>query len=118
MLLILGSVMGVLSTAHCRNVIPDVLFTLLDRLLVCFLEEAVAQLDVGDQLVTSTLCEVLSHNDSKHLDAGVGSHGVSRDDPASRTEMMRQGELIVVSIRIAAFFGGLEAEGYERETGS
>jgi hypothetical protein len=109
---------GMLSTTHGRNVIPDVLLTLLDGLLICFLEKTVAQLDIADELVTSTLCEVLSDNNTQHLDTRVGSHGVSGDDPTSRTEVVSESKLIVVAIRITALFNSFEAEGNEGETSS
>lgn len=109
---------SMLSTTHGRNVIPDVLLALLNRLLVCLLEKAVAQLDIADELVTSTLCEVLSDNNSQHLDTRVGGHCVSRDDPTSRTKVVSESKLVVVAIRITALFNSLEAEGNEGETSS
>ena len=75
--------MGLASFAHRDEVLLNVVFPLLDAFSVSLLEEAAAELDVGNERVTSALGEVFSYDDTEHLDIGVGSHGVGGDDPTS-----------------------------------
>jgi hypothetical protein len=80
--------------------------------LVHVVQDANAQFDIRQQLVTPTLAEVLADHHTQHLEIlGVGRHGVSRDDPGAATQLVGESELVVV---LACF--GVETEGDEGET--
>jgi len=90
----------------------NVLLILLDSILVHFIKNTHAELDIREELVTSTLREILTDNDSKHLEVvGVGGHGIGWYDPGSLTELMSDREFIVVLVGL-----GVDAEGNEGET--
>ncbi len=67
------------------------------------------QLDVIDQAVTSRTGEVFSNDDSHEFELlTVWSHGVGRHDPAALTQVMGNGELIIMVLGL-----GVESECYK-----
>lgn len=93
--------------------LPNVLFSLLNTLPIRLLKQATAEGDVVDEGVAAGLSEVFSHDNAQHLDVRVGRHSVGGDDPATRAQVVGQGELVVVAILITTLLGGAEAEGHE-----
>ena len=70
------------------------------------------QLDVIDQGVASSTGEVFSDNDSHELELlAVGSHGVGGHDPAALTQVMGNGELVIMVLGL-----GVKSECHEGQT--
>lgn len=70
-------------------------------LLVSLFEEPDTELDVIDQHVALAAGEILSNNDTKHLELlCVGSHGVGGDDPTTATKSPCQGEFVESAVLI------------------
>jgi len=73
------------------------LIAIVDFLLVHTIQDAKAELDITQQLITSALGEVLANHHSQHLQVlGLGSHGIGRHNPRALTELMSNGEFVVV----------------------
>ena len=67
------------------------------------------QLNIIDQGVASRTGEVFSDNDSHELELlAVGSHGVGGHDPAALTQVMGNGELVIMVLGL-----GVESECHE-----
>ena len=111
--------MVVLSTAAGHAVAADELLGLANCLLVHGLEVGHAQLDVRDQGVAAVPGEVLAHNNAQHFQTvGVGRHGVGRNDPAARAQLMGQGEFVKHALLVFVVGGSCrvrQAEGNKRQ---
>lgn len=95
-----------------RDVSFDVFLLGLDGILVGLLQESNAQLNVADEGIATSARKVLSHNNTQHLESvGVGSHGVSGDNPSSGAEVRGESKLVVVAVFVVR-----EAESNERQT--
>lgn len=95
----------------------DILLLSLDRLAIHLFQQTEAKLNIANEHVASAAGKVLSDDNSQHLHfVGVGRHGVCRDNPAARSEVVRQGEFVVVSIFTTTFVRSGEAERYEGKT--
>ena len=80
-----------------RRVLGDVILVALQLLLVHLIQDLHAQLDITQELVASALAEVLSDHHSQHLQVvGVGSHRVGWHNPASSSELVGEGEFIIM----------------------
>lgn len=67
----------------------DLLLMLLNLLSIKLVQCLKRELEVGDQSVTSRLCEVLAHNDAHQLHLfRVWRHGVGGDNPAALAELV------------------------------
>lgn len=76
--------MVMLRVGAVDRVLAYVLLLRLDGVAVHLLEQALAQLDVGEQGVAAVLGEVLADHDAQHLEVlRVRRHRVRRDDPAA-----------------------------------
>lgn len=81
-LLILELSMAVRSLVRMRYMILNKFFVLLDGLLVHGVKQLHAELDVADERIASRLAEVLSDDNSQHLQVfGVWCHGICWHDP-------------------------------------
>lgn len=109
-----GMVSGLLlALAVRRDVVPNKGLLSLDRLLVRILQQSQAESNVVDEHVASALGEVLSHNDTQHLELlGVRRHRVRGDDPSPGAQVVRERKLVVVAV-LSTLSGVLEAEGHE-----
>lgn len=111
-LLVSEVLVHLLMTASRSAVLGDVLLVLLDLLLIHLAQSLHGKLDVGDQSIASAAREVLTNNNTHHLEAlRVRSHGVSRDDPATLSELVCDSKLVelVAVVRV-------ETEGDQRKT--
>lgn len=85
----------VLMTASRGAVLGNLFLVLLDLLFIHLAQSLHGELDVGDQSIASAAREVLTNNNTHHLEAlRVRSHGVSRDDPATLSELVCNSELV------------------------
>ncbi len=83
---IMRMIMSTLS--RVRSMLMDILLVLLNALLIHFIEDLHAKLDITQQLVTSALAEILTDHNSQHLEVfGVRSHGVCGHDPGALAQL-------------------------------
>lgn len=95
-----------------ENVLLDVGLLSAEDLLVRLLEKTNAELDVVDEHVALAAGEILTDDNTEHLEVlGVRGHGVGGDDPATAAEGAGEGELVVAAVLVIS-----EAEGDKRET--
>jgi hypothetical protein len=93
-------------------VITDILLIILDRLSIHLIQQLQRKLNIRQELITSTLAEILSNYHSQHLQVlRMRRHGIRRNNPRALAQDMSECEFIVVFFSL-----GVQAEGYERET--
>ena len=108
-LLILVMRVIVLRFSACGAMMLDVISMLLYGLRIHLFQCIQRQLDVIDQGVASGTGEVFSDDDSHELELlAVGSHGVGGHDPAALTQVMRNGELVIMVLGL-----GVKSECHE-----
>lgn len=91
----------VLRLRAAHGVRLDELFVLLDLLAVHLSKQLHAELDVDDERVTSVLREVLADYNAQHLEVvRMRGHCVRRNDPATRTQFVCQGELVEMPVLV------------------
>jgi hypothetical protein len=104
----------VLRLARMSSMLVDMLVVLLNLLRLHSVQDLHAQLDIVQQLVTSRLGEVLSDDNSQHLEiVGVRSHGIGWHDPRALAELVSESEFVVVLVGLF-----VQTEGHERQTGA
>jgi hypothetical protein len=75
--------------SRLRMLLYDLLFVLLDLLLVELVKCLQSKLEVGDKRVTARLCEVLAYDDAHQLHLlRVWRHGIGGNDPTALAELM------------------------------
>jgi len=83
-----------------------------DALAVHLVKELDRLLDVGNQIVTATLGEVLPHDNPEHLHTiRVRGHGVGRYNPSPGPQLMGQREFVILAVLVLG-----ETESNERKT--
>ena len=111
-LLISEVLVHLLMTTSGSAVLLDLFLVLLNLLLIHLTQSLHGQFDITDQCVTARSREVLTNDDTHHLQAfGVGSHGVCRHDPTTLSELMCDSELVKLVAVI-----GVETESDQRKT--
>ena len=82
MLLLPIRAMIMIALARMTLMLQNILLAPLDLLLIHIIQDTHAKLDVSQQLIASALAEILSDDDSQHLEVfGIGRHGVGGHDP-------------------------------------
>lgn len=94
---------------HLRSLVHSLL---LKTLLIHLGQLRHGHLQVGDERIAAATREVLSNDHTQHLQsAGIGSHGVCWDNPATLTQLVGDRELV----KLVAVLG-IQAESDQRET--